>query len=448
MPLNSPAYKAYTINNYRDIKQLSKLDKEGLWNIHVAAQVLPFRVSNYVVDELIDWDHYQDDPMFILTFPGKDMLLPEHFSRMDSLLKSGGNEEAVKSAVADICGQLNPHPAAQTSLNIPDLDGEKIPGAQHKYRETVLFFPGAGQSCHSYCTFCFRWPQFVGISKFRIASQETDRLASYMVRNRGITDVLFTGGDPMVMNYKTFLRYIEPILGIYKTSNLQTIRIGTKVLSYWPYKFTEGEDSDDFIRLFERIIKSGLNLSIMAHFNHPRELETAAVEKAIRRVRSTGAQIRAQSPVLKHINDKPEIWSAMWRKLVNLNCIPYYMFIARDTGAKHYFELPLVRAWEIFRKAYQTVSGICRTVRGPSMSCVPGKVQVLGVSQVGGEDVFVLRFIQGRNPDWAARPFFARYDPDATWFDQLKPAFTDRFFFEDELESMYRKKIQDTESLE
>src|SRR5690606_28589234 len=96
---------------------------------------------------------------------------------------------------------------------------------------------------------------------------------------------------------------------------------------------------------------------------------------AIQKLRSTGAQIRTQSPVLKHINDKPEIWSDMWRKQVNLNCIPYYMFVERDTGAQPYFALPLVEAWDIFRKAYQAVSGVCRTVRGPSMSCTPGKVQ-------------------------------------------------------------------------
>ncbi|HRF24983.1 MAG TPA: hypothetical protein PLR98_12495, partial [Chitinophagaceae bacterium] len=63
---------------------------------------------------------------------------------------------------------------------------------------------------------------------------------------------------------------------------------------------------------------------------------------------------------MKNINAHPDIWAAMWRQQVNLNCIPYYMFVARDTGAQHYFKVPLVEAWEIFRKAYQQVSGVCR----------------------------------------------------------------------------------------
>ena len=151
-------------------------------------------------------------------------------------------------------------------------------------------------------------------------------------------------------------------------------------------------------------------------------------------------QIRTQSPVLRHINDSAEVWADMWRKQVNLNCITYYMFVERDTGAKHYFDLPLERAWNIFRDAYQQVSGVCRTVRGPSMSCTPGKVQILGVTEVAGKKVFALRFIQGRNPDWVAKPFFAEYDPRASWMKDLKPAFGEKFFFEEELARLYMKK--------
>src|SRR5690606_34839537 len=102
---------------------------------------------------------------------------------------------------------------------------------------------------------------------------------------------------------------------------------------------------------------------------------------------------------------------------------PYYMFVERDTGARRYFEVPLAEAWRIYRGAMKRVSGLARTARGPSMSCHPGKVEIQGVTEVAGEKVFVLRFIQGRNPDWVQRPFFAKYDARATWLDHLEPAF-------------------------
>lgn len=101
-----------------------------------------------------------------------------------------------------------------------------------------------------------------------------------------------------------------------------------------------------------------------------------------------------------------------------------------------------MRAWEIFREAYQRVSGLGRTVRGPSMSANPGKVHVLGVCEIRGEKVIHMRFLQGRNPDWIHRPFFARYDEQATWLNDLKPAFgEERFFYQDELEQYYRESL-------
>ncbi len=134
--------------------------------------------------------------------------------------------------------------------------------------------------------------------------------------------------------------------------------------------------------------------------------------------------------ITHHINDSAETWATMWQEQVSLGLIPYYMFIARDTGAQHYFSLPLVECYRIFKQAYQQVGGICRTVRGPSMSTYPGKVQILGTPEIRGEKTICLRFIQGRNPSWVQQPFFAKYNTQAKWLNELQPAFTNQFFFE------------------
>jgi L-lysine 2,3-aminomutase len=430
-------YKAYSLHNYSSIPQIGKLAPRFKKAIDVVGSVLPFKVNNYVVDELIDWDHYAEDSIFHLTFPQEKMLSEQHFTQMSTVLATSTDRQQIKDVSNAIRLQLNPHPAGQMTHNVPSIDGTQLWGLQHKYRETVLFFPQNGQTCHSYCTFCFRWPQFVGMDELKFAMRETELLVHYLERHQAVTDLLFTGGDPMIMGFKVFEQYVAPFLTSGNKTNIQTIRIGTKVLGFWPYKFLTDPDSEDFLRLFEKIVRKGINLAFMAHFSHPRELETEAVRFAIQRLRNTGVQIRTQSPLLRHINDQADIWAEMWRKQVNLNCIPYYMFIARDTGAQDYFAVPLVEAWDIWRHAYQSVSGVCRTVRGPSMSCDAGKVQFLGVSEMGGEKVMTLRFLQGRNPDWVARPFFAQYDPKAIWMDALKPAFGERFFFEEEHAAVY-----------
>ncbi len=69
------------------------------------------------------------------------------------------------------------------------------------------------------------------------------------------------------------------------------------------------------------------------------------------------------------------------------------------------------------------------------MSCLPGKVQVLGVTEILKQKVLSYRMIQGRNPDWIAKPFFSEYDENASWYTDIKPAFgEEKFFFKDELD--------------
>jgi L-lysine 2,3-aminomutase len=429
-------YRAYQRKDIDRIPELRHLAPEEILAMKTVAAVLPFRVNNYVVEELIDWSDVPADPIYQLTFPQKGMLDEIDFRRMQSVVQSGASEKIVEKAARKIQWKLNPHPAGQMQLNVPEWRGEPLPGMQHKYRETVLFFPSQGQTCHAYCTYCFRWAQFVGIDDLKFASREAEGLVGYLKDHKEVSSVLFTGGDPMIMKTSVLRRYIEPLLAP-ELEHLVSIRIGTKATAYWPYRFLTDKDADDLIRLFDEVMEAGRHLALMSHYCHPRELETPAAQAAVRRIHRTGAVIRCQAPLVKHVNDSASTWGDLWRLELQLGAVPYYMFVERDTGPKNYFEVPLGRACEIFKSAYQKVSGLGRTVRGPSMSATPGKVVVDGIAEVNGERVFVLHFIQGRDPYWVGRPFFAKYDPKATWLDQLEPAFgAEKFFFEEEMEEI------------
>ncbi|MCA8965286.1 MAG: lysine 2,3-aminomutase, partial [Planctomycetes bacterium] len=154
--------------------------------------------------------------------------------------------------------------------------------------------------------------------------------------------------------------------------------------------------------------------------------DTPTAQSAVERIQNTGAVVRCQAPLIKHVNDDGQVWADLWKRQIVLGAVPYYMFVERDTGPKQYFEVPLARAFEIFSTAYRRVSGLGRTVRGPSMSATPGKVLVDGVTEIRGEKVFVLKFIQARDPSWVNQVFFARYDEKATWLDGLRPAFGEK----------------------
>lgn len=433
-------YRVFTERDIDKIPQLKMLDASQRLRMKAVAQVLPFRVNEYVVDELIDWERVPDDPMFQLTFPQAGMLDALELDRMVNLLRTAAPAAKVKAAAREVQMKLNPHPAGQVELNVPTLDGKPVPGLQHKYRETVLVFPSQGQTCHAYCTYCFRWAQFVGLDDLKFAAREAESLARYVKQHREVHSVLLTGGDPMVMKAAVLRRYIEPLLED-EFDHLVSIRIGTKAPAYWPHRFLTDPDADDLLKLFVQMRKAGRHVAIMAHYTHPRELETPAAQAALRRILDTGAVVRCQAPIVSHVNDNARAWAELWRTQVALGAIPYYMFMERDTGPKSYFEVPMARALQVFTSAYSQLSGLARTVRGPSMSTTPGKVLVDGIADIAGERVFVLKFLQARDPLWVNKPFFAKFDPRATWLDDLVPALgASKFFFEHGMHDIKRHR--------
>lgn len=383
------------------------------------ATVYPFRVNGHVVDELIEWSAAPDDPIFRLTFPQPSMLAPADLQRVMRLRADGARPTDIADAVAEIRERLNPHPAGQLTDNEPTLDGVPLPGLQHKYAETLLVLPREGQTCHAYCTYCFRWPQFVGEPDLRSATNDVEGMVAYLRRHPEITDVLITGGDPFVMSAAVLRRYVDALLTV---DTVEVIRLGTKALVYQPQRFLGAADASDLMDLLRSVVASGRLLAVMAHVSHPVELRPEVTQRAIARLRETGAVIRCQAPIIRGVNDDAETWATMWRTEVRLGLVPYYMFIARDTGPQDFFGVPLARAYEVYRDAIARVGGLARTARGPVASSGPGKITIDGIANIGGADVFVLRYLQARDPARVGRPFFAHYDPDTIWIEDLKPA--------------------------
>jgi KamA family protein len=380
--------------------------------------VLPFKTNDYVLGELIDWSRIPDDPVFQLTFPQPGMLDAGDERALAELVeRRGEGSPEVMALVADIRRRLNPHPAGQLTLNVPRLDDEPVRGVQHKYRSTVLYFPSNGQTCHAHCTYCFRWPQFVGDADLRFASPGPAQLVEYLRAHPDVSDVLLTGGDPAVMATSQLRAHVAPLLEV---DTVRTIRIGTKSLAYWPQRFVTDRDADDLLRLFEEIETSGRTIAVMAHVSHDVELQPEISRQAVERIRSTGAVVFGQAPIIARVNDDARTWEAIWRASFEAGIVPYYMFVARDTGPHEYFKVPLARAVAVFGDAYRELPGLARTVRGPVMSSTAGKIAVDGELELGGRRFFQLRFLQARDRALVGRPFLARWSDSATWIDELE----------------------------
>ncbi len=396
-------------------KQLLALDgvrdlpEDVLGQLHAIVSVLPFKVNGYVIENLIDWDHFRDDPIYQLTFPQAGMLSAEE---QRYLLDNPGHAQAAGDQTLDVLGG---DPGGQMEKNVPVFNGEPLTGLQHKYADTVLVFPSTGQTCHSYCAYCFRWPQFLPKLGLRHSIRDVRPAVEYVRSMPDVTDLLFTGGDAMIMTTDRLRQWVDPFLE--SCRQVRNIRFGTKAISYWPYKFTEDTSMIDYIA---EIIATGRSVNFMAHISHPKEMSTDVFAEAVARIRGAGAIIRSQAPLTKNINDDPRVWAEMWEQQVLLGIMPYYMFVARPTGNHAYFSVPLARCLEIYQEAVSLVSGLSRTARGPVMSCDDGKMMIEGTTIVGGEKYFVMRFLQARDPQDLGALRFYKYDPEAMWVDDLE----------------------------
>lgn len=402
-------------------------------DIEIVSQVFPFKVNQYVVDNLIDWEQAPNDPIFRMLFPVKEMLPPEEFEKLAALKHRNATQNQIRDTIARIRAKLNPHPSGQVEHNTPMMGDKPLHGVQHKYAETILLFPKHGQSCHSHCTFCFRWAQFIDEQDLTIALDDIGLAMEYIAQHPLITDIVITGGDPMVMSTRRIREFIEPFLGD-RFEHIKNIRIGTKAITFAPHRFVTSADADDLMRLFEQARDADKRIAMMLHLNHPRELEPQIAHQAIARLLNAGVILRSQAPLLARVNDSGRIWENMWRQHVKMGISPYYMFVERDTGAYRYFSVPLWRAHRIFHEAITSVSGLSRTCRGPVMSALNGKVEIMGTMNGPQGPVFILRYIQARSPHFAYTPFLAKFDRSAKWLTDLSPVnSSDAFYFSDDV---------------
>jgi L-lysine 2,3-aminomutase len=354
-------------------------------------------VTSYVADELIDWSAAPDDPIYRLVVPGGDM--PR---------EAGAGQAA---------GSLSPGRARRRP-------GEQVlPGVHRSYHDTVSVFapPGPAGSFGTTCPGRDRPTSGPGPV---MPAGDVPRLAGYLAAHPEVSVVEFAGADPLTMNTSALRHFIEPLLA---AEHLVSVRLRTAALACWPYRFTAGSDADELLRLFDQVSAGDKTLALIADLSHPRELEPDPAREAVRRIRSTGAVIYADGTLAGTVNDAPGVWAALWRTQARLGMIPRTTALVPVTGPRTHFRVTLARAQQIFATAYANVSGLARTVRGPAMRDERGLVCIEGTVVADGRKVFVLRYLQARDPGLAGTPFFAAFSADAAWLTDLRPAPGTRF---------------------
>lgn len=347
------------------IPHLSPVERERLNQV---IEKFEFRINDYYLD-LIDWSD-PDDPIRNLIIPREEEL--DDWGKLDA-----SNESRYT----------------------------KAKGIQHKYRDTVLLL--CNETCGSYCRYCFRKRLFMeGNDEITLNVEEGLR---YIAQTPGVTNVLLTGGDPLLLSTRRLSSILESIRRI---PQVQIIRIGSKIPAFDPWRIL---DDEELLACFERISRVDKRLYLMAHFDHPREL-TEPVFACIDKLLKRGVICCNQCPIVKGVNDNPETLGELFRLLSFAGCPPYYVFQGRPTVGNKPYEVPIVKGYEIIRQAVKRNSGLASRARFV-MSHETGKIEIVGVD----DDFIYLKYHRCPEPDKVGRILRYYRDDSAYWFDQLRP---------------------------
>ncbi|MHC4106719.1 MAG: KamA family radical SAM protein [Planctomycetota bacterium] len=352
----------------RTIDQIPEIPADQRALLEKVAQRYVFRANDYYL-RLIDWSD-PDDPIKQLIIPREEELTK--FGRLDA------SDEASFTVTR---------------------------GVQHKYADTVLLL--CNEVCGAYCRYCFRKRLFMDDNEE--TTHDVSEGLTYIRRHPEVSNVLLTGGDPLIMSSR---RLREIIFELARIPHVRLIRIGTKMPAFNPFRVL---DDPALHELFRRYSTADCRIFVMAHFDHPRELTEAAVE-GITLLTSLGVSTVNQCPVIRGVNDDADVLVEMFETLSNIGCPQYYLFQCRPTAGNEPYEIPIVRSFELFDAARRRVSGLSRRARFV-MSHSTGKVEVLGMD----EDRIYCRYHRARNPADESRMMVFRRDDEAYWFDQLQP---------------------------
>lgn len=362
---NPPGRKKY----YHSLRQLAEIPPDERQELEIVARKYAFRTSEYYTG-LIDWNDPAD--------PIRRLIIPQVAELSDYGRLDASNEAAVTVAK----------------------------GVQHKYPHTVLLL--CNEVCGGYCRYCFRKRLFMNGNDE--ATHDVSEGIRYIAGDPNVTNVLLTGGDPLMMSS----RHLADIIGQLRAiPHVRIIRIGSKMPAFDPHRLLADEVLHATLRQHSTARK---RIYLMAHFDHPRELTDAAVECIDSFIRA-GVICVNQCPLLAGINDDPAVLAEMYRELSFIGCPPYYLFQGRPTAGNEPFQVPIVRGWDIFRQALRIGSGLARRARFV-MSHETGKVEILGVDT----QYIYLRYHRARDPELRGQFLRCHRDDNACWLDDLRPA--------------------------
>lgn len=198
--------------------------------------------------------------------------------------------------------------------------GEAGSGLIEKYRGRLLVM--VTRACAGHCRFCFR--RHLPDTPLK-HTQVEQAFHSRMEREEDISEVILSGGDPLVLSDRRLQRWVGLIAGY---AQVQRLRIHTRGPVFSPERITPA--------LTSALTSSRLPVVLALHANHADELddETRAALDLLRR---SGVMLISQTVLLTGVNDSTNALERLFTRLVECGVVPYYLHqLDRIAGAAHF----------------------------------------------------------------------------------------------------------------
>ncbi len=349
------------LTKIEQLKQLKDSERDDLGPV---TEKYAFRSNEYYLS-LIDWDD-PDDPIRKLIIP--DLQELDEWGRLD--------------------------PSDEKAYGV-------IPGLEHKYNSTVLLL--VSNVCDGICRYCFRKRVFINPRSEYL--QDLPAAMQYIREHEEVTNVLLTGGDPLALKPSKLENIIRQLREI---EHVGIIRIGTRAPAFNPYRIV---NEPALLEMIEKYSTDQKRIYVMTHFVHPRELTDVAV-KAIGLLQKAGAITANQTPLIRGVNDDPEVMAELLSKLSFIGAVPYYVFQCRPAVGNRIYTVPIEEGYEIVEQAKALVSGLGKRIRFV-MSHSTGKIEIVGKT----EGFVYLKYHRAADDADSGRFLVLESNPKAYWLD-------------------------------
>ncbi len=224
---------------------------------------------------------------------------------------------------------------------VGDLQATAQTGVIHKYHGRVLLINTG--SCAINCRYCFR--RNFPYSELQLSKQRELAAIDYIRQDRSLSEVILSGGDPLLLNDARLAKLLEQLDGI---EHIKRIRIHSRLPIVLPARIT-----DEFIKTLQ---KSSKQIVIVVHCNHANEINDRVIT-AFNTLKGHSITLFNQSVLLKDVNDRVDTLCALSEKLFHHGVIPYYLHLLDKAAGTGHFEVAETQAVELIKEVQATLPG-------------------------------------------------------------------------------------------